>query len=79
MPLINHAVLRQLMAEFDTLTSSPSTEPKRQERLEDVQYTLCVYTGIHDPHQAVAWARRLLGAARPGGRTPADPQRRTRG
>jgi hypothetical protein len=65
MPLINHAVLRRLMAEFDALNSAPSTEPRRQERLDDVQYTLCVYTGIHDPRQAVAWARRLLGTARP--------------
>lgn len=63
MPLINYSVLRDLVQEFDSLTSHPYTAPEAQRRLEDVQYTMCVYTGHRDPHEAMAKARALLSRA----------------
>jgi hypothetical protein len=69
MPLIDYSVLRDLLAEFDALTSDHSdTAPDRRQRLEDVQYTLCVYTDVRDPQQAVTRARRLLRQVEAPGR-----------
>jgi hypothetical protein len=69
MPLIDYSVLRDLLAEFDALTSARGdTAPDRRQRLEDVQYTLCVYTNVRDPKQAVARARSLLRQVEATGR-----------
>ncbi len=68
MPLINYSVLRHLLDEFDTLTPLLSREPDARRRLEDVQYTVCVYTGLRDPQQAVSRARDLLSRAEGGRR-----------
>ena len=66
MPLIDYSVLRDLLAKFDALTSPRCVEPDRQRRLEDVLYTLCVYTGVREPRAAVAQARRLLSRVQAG-------------
>ncbi|MBA2945646.1 DUF5133 domain-containing protein [Streptomyces himalayensis] len=68
MPLINYSVLRDLLDEFDTLTPLLSRESNARRRLEDVQYTVCVYTGLRDPQQAVSQARDLLSRAEVGRR-----------
>ncbi|MEU3839343.1 DUF5133 domain-containing protein [Streptomyces sp. NPDC028635] len=68
MPLINLSVLRDLLTEFDALTPQPDPAPDVRRRLEDVQYTVCVYTGVRDPQQAVTHARGLLGQAAAGSR-----------
>lgn len=33
--------------------------------MEDLQYTMCVYTGVRDPREAVAKARSLLSTVEP--------------
>ncbi|OAH12241.1 DUF5133 domain-containing protein [Streptomyces jeddahensis] len=63
MPLIDFHVLRELVAEHDRLTDGlllASGTPEWRRRLEDLQYTVCVYTGVRDPQQALSHARRLL-------------------
>lgn len=67
MPLIDYAVLRELLKEFDTLVTRPGGGPGGGRRLEDLQYTVCVYLDVRDPREAVARARGLLGVA---GREP---------
>ncbi|MFF9817731.1 DUF5133 domain-containing protein [Streptomyces sp. NPDC014006] len=66
MPLINLSVLRDLLDEFDALAPQLDPEPDARRRLEDVQYTVCVYTGLRDPQQAVSHARGLLSEAQAG-------------
>ncbi|MCQ4079799.1 DUF5133 domain-containing protein [Streptomyces sp. RB6PN25] len=69
MPLIDYSVLRDLLAEFDALTGAHNdAAPDTEQRLEDVKYTLCVYTGVRDPGQAVARARSLLRRVEATGR-----------
>jgi Protein of unknown function (DUF5133) len=69
MTLIDYSVLRGLLAEFDALTSAHGEAAQdRRQRLEDVQYTLCVYTNVRDPEQAVARARSLLRQVEATGR-----------
>ncbi|MEU8976829.1 DUF5133 domain-containing protein [Streptomyces monashensis] len=63
MPLIDYAVLRRLIDEFDVLTQSSHRSPDDVRRLQDVQYTMCVYTGVRNPREAVATARALLTSA----------------
>lgn len=63
MPLINLSVLRDLLNEFDALAPQRNPGPDTRRRLEDVQYTVCVYTGVRDPQQAVSHARGLLSGA----------------
>lgn len=65
MPLIDFRVLRELVAEYDRLTATkpgslaaPAAPVRR--RLEDLQYTVCVYTGLRDSQQAMTRARGLL-------------------
>ncbi|WP_127355562.1 DUF5133 domain-containing protein [Actinacidiphila soli] len=63
MPLIDFRALRELVAEFDRLSAvaAPRAVSKAiRRRVEDVQYTVCVYTGLRDPHAAMSRARRLL-------------------
>lgn len=70
MPLIDYSVLRDLLAEFDALTSARGEQsPEAKRRLEDLEYTLCVYTGVRDPQQAVARARALLRQVEATGRS----------
>lgn len=63
MPLINLSVLRDLLNEFDALAPQHNPGPEARRRLADVQYTVCVYTGVRDPQQAVSHARGLLSGA----------------
>ncbi|MGW2704715.1 DUF5133 domain-containing protein [Streptomyces sp. NPDC001340] len=66
MPLIDYAVLRHLLSELDELMQPPhGTSPDTVQRLEDLQYTMCVYTGVRDPREAVAEARSLLSTVEP--------------
>jgi hypothetical protein len=63
MPLIDFHALRNLVTEYDRLLTAVTPQtvgaPARR-RLEDVQYTVCVYTGIREPREAMSRARRLL-------------------
>ncbi|POX55126.1 DUF5133 domain-containing protein [Streptomyces sp. Ru71] len=68
MPLINYSVLRDLIDEFDALTPQRNPGPDTRRRLEDVQYTVCVYTGFRDPQQALSRARDLLSRVPVGSR-----------
>ncbi|MDH6125460.1 DUF5133 domain-containing protein [Kitasatospora sp. GP82] len=63
MPLIDYTALRGLVAELDLLKASPDGHAHRRRR-EDLQYTVCIYTGERDAARALETARRLL-AARP--------------
>ncbi|MFD0527853.1 DUF5133 domain-containing protein [Kitasatospora arboriphila] len=75
MPLINYVVLSALVAELDALADVGAPDAAVRRRREDALYTVCVYTGVRDPLQALARARGCSpGAAR---RTP--PQRRRYG
>lgn len=62
MRLINYDVLRDLVHEHQRLTENGSPARERGCRLEDVSYTLGVYTGHRDPAAALHEARRLLRA-----------------
>ncbi|MEU9396705.1 DUF5133 domain-containing protein [Streptomyces sp. NPDC048324] len=63
MPLIDYAVLRDLVARIDALSWGRADGPELRRRLEDAQYTVCVYTGLQVPEEAVAQARLLLQQA----------------
>ncbi len=56
MPLINLPLLKRLVTDLD----APQDQPEAASRREDLYYTLCVSTGVRDPDQALARARRLL-------------------
>ncbi|MCU7825431.1 DUF5133 domain-containing protein [Kitasatospora sp. DSM 101779] len=60
MPLINYVVLGALVAELDALADVGAPDTVVRRRREDALYTVCVYTGVRDPLQALARARRLL-------------------
>ncbi|WP_030017768.1 DUF5133 domain-containing protein [Streptomyces monomycini] len=62
MRLINYDVLRDLVHEHQRLTGNGFPARDRECRLEDVSYTLGVYTGHRDPAAALREARRLLRA-----------------
>ncbi|MFH8405632.1 DUF5133 domain-containing protein [Streptomyces sp. NPDC018019] len=64
MRLINYEVLRDLVHEYQNLTRNGSSRDGGPEsvRLDDVSYTLGVYTGHRDPAAALHEARRLLRA-----------------
>ncbi|MGW7553056.1 DUF5133 domain-containing protein [Streptomyces rimosus] len=57
MRLINYHVLRDLVHEHQRLTRNGTPEAAR---LDDISYTLGVYTGHRDPGAALREARRLL-------------------
>ncbi|WP_167538339.1 DUF5133 domain-containing protein [Streptomyces albofaciens] len=59
MRLINYQVLRDLVHEHQRLTRDGTPEAAR---LDDISYTLGVYTGRRDPAAALHEARRLLRA-----------------
>ncbi|GGO90868.1 DUF5133 domain-containing protein [Wenjunlia tyrosinilytica] len=61
MPLINYSVLASLVHEHQQLVDHAyPLEPSQQSRLEDLLYTLGVYTGFREPQEAVTEAHRLL-------------------
>ncbi|MFF2147026.1 DUF5133 domain-containing protein [Kitasatospora sp. NPDC058190] len=63
MPLIDFSALCALVAEADALTRDSRVRTSEGgRRLADVHYTICVYTGLRDPMQAVEQARGLLRA-----------------
>ncbi|WP_034088085.1 DUF5133 domain-containing protein [Streptacidiphilus albus] len=64
MPLINFAELRRLVTELDSLdrASTLGSDVLSARRREDLHYTLGVWVGIRDPHQARARALDLLAA-----------------
>jgi Protein of unknown function (DUF5133) len=74
MPLINYTVLAELVHEHQRLVDgSAQLDPETQSRLDDLLYTMGVYTGFRDPVAALTEARRLL-AARTAAAGPAiDP------
>ncbi|WP_030663009.1 DUF5133 domain-containing protein [Streptomyces rimosus] len=59
MRLINYQVLRDLVHEHQHLTRGGAPAAAR---LDDISYTLGVYTGHRDPATALREARRLLRA-----------------
>lgn len=65
MALIDYRALQRLVAEHDTLTAQSrrreaADAAETTRRLDDVLYTIGVYTGLRNPEQAVARARMLL-------------------
>ncbi|WP_432197315.1 DUF5133 domain-containing protein [Streptomyces sp. bgisy027] len=68
--LIPHpAILRGLVEEYEALTAQQGDGPdaagrRRELRVQDLAYTLCVSTGTREVGQALLRARRLLAAAR---------------
>jgi Protein of unknown function (DUF5133) len=63
MPLINYTVLAELVREHQRLVDQNTPhDPALQSRLDDLLYTLGVYTGFRDPAAAVREAHRLLAA-----------------
>ncbi|MGA5820301.1 DUF5133 domain-containing protein [Kitasatospora sp. NPDC094028] len=80
MPMVDVAALGRLVAEYDTLSASRSPEAER--RLQDVCYTIAVYTGETDHPRAVRRARALIGPhsrERTGPRPATGEPRATRG
>ncbi|WP_042391659.1 DUF5133 domain-containing protein [Streptacidiphilus carbonis] len=61
--LLNLPELRRLVAELDALDGA--LFPGAGRRREDLHYTVCVSTGLRDPHQAVERARQLVAEAAP--------------
>ncbi|WP_169317365.1 DUF5133 domain-containing protein [Actinacidiphila oryziradicis] len=63
MPLIDFHALCNLVTEYEPFLTAATPQtlgaPARC-RLEDVPYTVCVYTDIREPREAMSRARRLL-------------------
>ncbi|MFD5016024.1 DUF5133 domain-containing protein [Streptomyces chartreusis] len=67
--LIPHpAILRRLVEEYEALIAHKGDVPdagrRRELRVQDLAYTLCVSTGTREVGQALARARDMLAAAR---------------
>jgi hypothetical protein len=67
--LIPHpAILRRLVEEYEALMAHKGDVPdagrRRELRVQDLAYTLCVSTGTREVGQALARARDMLAAAR---------------
>ncbi|MBT1093133.1 DUF5133 domain-containing protein [Streptomyces chartreusis] len=67
--LIPHpAILRRLVEEYEALIAHKGDVPdagrRRELRVQDLTYTLCVSTGTREVGQALARARDMLAAAR---------------
>ena len=67
--LIPHpAILRRLVEEYEALMAHKGDVPdagrRRELRVQDLAYTLCVSTGTREVEKALARARDLLTAAR---------------
>ncbi|MFJ1876021.1 DUF5133 domain-containing protein [Streptomyces chartreusis] len=67
--LIPHpAILRGLVEEYEALMAhqgdGPDAGRRRELRVQDLAYTLCVSTGTREVEKALARARDLLTAAR---------------
>ncbi|MEV5910117.1 DUF5133 domain-containing protein [Streptomyces sp. WAC 01325] len=67
--LIPHpAILRRLVEEYEALMADKGDVPdagrRRELRVQDLAYTLCVSTGTREVGQALARARDMLAAAR---------------
>ncbi|MFC1415837.1 DUF5133 domain-containing protein [Streptacidiphilus cavernicola] len=60
MPLIDFALLARLVSELDALDDRMDQGLRRA----DLNYTLCVSTGIQEPEVALARARCLLASQR---------------
>ncbi|WP_405013893.1 DUF5133 domain-containing protein [Kitasatospora sp. NBC_01539] len=60
MPLINYAVLSELVDELETLAALPAPDADQERRRADAEYTLCICTGVHEPQPALVRARALL-------------------
>ncbi|MFC5220256.1 DUF5133 domain-containing protein [Streptomyces coerulescens] len=63
------AMLRGLVEEYEALMADRGDGPaadrrRRQVRVQDLAYTLCVSTGTREVGQALERARQLLAAAR---------------
>lgn len=63
MPLFNPVELRRLVAELEALETLPRSGDVERRR-EDLQYTLCVSTGVREPARALEQARHLLALRR---------------
>ena len=66
--LIPHpAILRRLVEEYEALMAHKGDVPdagrRRELRVQDLAYTLCVSTGTRDVRHALALARGWLAAA----------------
>ncbi|MFE7446061.1 DUF5133 domain-containing protein [Streptomyces chartreusis] len=67
--LIPHpAILGRLVEEYEALMAHKGDVPdagrRRELRVQDLAYTLCVSTGTREVGQALARARDMLAAAR---------------
>ncbi|MET7685715.1 DUF5133 domain-containing protein [Streptomyces sp. NPDC005423] len=62
MLMAHPAVLRELVEQYETLSRLLSEEntPELRQRLDDVNYTLCVSTGTRDIEAALTAARQRL-------------------
>ncbi|MEV8433352.1 DUF5133 domain-containing protein [Streptomyces sp. HUAS 31] len=62
------AILRRLVEEYEALMAHKGEVPdagrRRELRVQDLAYTLCVSTGTREVGQALARARDMLAAAR---------------
>ncbi|MCZ4609267.1 DUF5133 domain-containing protein [Streptomyces sp. Lzd4kr] len=62
------AILRRLVEEYEALMAHKGDVPdagrRRELRVQDLAYTLCVSTGTREVGQALARARDMLAAAR---------------
>ncbi|GEB47490.1 hypothetical protein SCA03_00410 [Streptomyces cacaoi] len=60
--------LRELLARYEALRihiRRRPEDPERRREIDDVSYTLCVSTATCDIREALAAARRHIGAAEP--------------
>ena len=60
-PLLNLSELRRLVTEIDALDDAAALGVTQ--RREDLQYTLCISTGVREPRLALERARFLLAQA----------------
>jgi Protein of unknown function (DUF5133) len=67
MLMAHPAVLKDLIAQYETLTllGAGESTPQARQRLADISYTLCVATGTGDVDMALIAARHRLSGARP--------------
>ncbi|SCK48986.1 DUF5133 domain-containing protein [Streptomyces sp. WMMB 322] len=70
MLMAHTAVLNKLLRQYETLHAVNAEEgtPEARQRLDDVEYTLCIATGTKDVDAALIAARHRL----PGARTHDD-------
>lgn len=67
MLMAHPAVLKDLIAQYETLTllGAGESTPQARQRLADIAYSLCVATGTKDVDMALIAARHRLSGARP--------------